>query len=679
MSSSQRLVVELSTYFLQAAVAAGGRLVAHREFAPDDAAGLASFIAENATGLPLDMALIAPASSLAELLPADAPASQRTVNALLARTANIGGSDALLAACDVVEGRIPMTDVASAWLVTAITADDAHAASRQLNALGLAPATWAPALPSELGAVVELIRDTPGASRVVVWEPGESSARLWTISPAGIESVREAPAGFTQIFETVQTELGLKFRAAATKLFFNASYDFGEAADRIAARLGTLLRDALGETPPALHVLGLPSGQAWLPKAIAKSLGTTAWSPSQSTAYARYGVAVDLLSPRVVGLLQAAAAGWVGGQWLPAWITPATVLAATANATPAPVPAPAPAPTPPAAPAVVPAAPKPASKIVPPAPKPAPKPAPAPAAPPAKTPAPVRPSPAPAPAAPAPAAQPKTPFPLVPVLVGLVALVVVVGTIVFIRRPASKPAPTSAPVAASAAKPAPAATSAAAAKPTGANPAALEAEVKRDPLGFKNDRYQFSVSSKGVLTDFLAAGRPKPWIRNLGFMRLYGVSTLPDGGRAVRRAGDMSSPDYRAKVNKRVRDGVVVFDVDVSHPKFAFTQTFVCLPGSLKVEVRFKPTALTDNQGPLDAIYGVHFETADFHSATSKPLMEPGSLTYGTKRGPLVLRHGEFKGPGPQPVVGDPALASFVLAMAGQPSEQVLNYEITLP
>jgi hypothetical protein len=59
--------------------------------------------------------------------------------------------------------------------------------------------------------------------------------------------------------------------------------------------------------------------------------------------------------------------------------------------------------------------------------------------------------------------------------------------------------------------------------------------------------------------------------------------------------------------------------------------------------------------------------------------MEPGSLTYGTKRGPLVLRHGEFKGPGPQPVVGDPALASFVLAMAGQPSEQVLNYEITLP
>ena len=646
MSSSQRLLVELSTYFLQAAVAAGDRLVVHCEFAPDDATGLASFIAEHAAGLPLDVALIAPASGFAELLSTEETASLGTAAALLERASAVGGAEALVAACDVVEGRIPMTDIASGWLLTGMTADAANAAGQRLAELGLTPATLAPALPAELGAVVELVRNTPGDARVVVWEPGESSARLWIVSSAGIESVREAPAGFNQIFEAVQAGLGLKFRAAATKLFFNDHYEFGEAADKIAARLAAILREALGETPAALHVIGLPSGQAWLVEAMASSLASTVWTPAESTAYARYGVSADLLSPRVVGLLQAAAAGSVGSQWLPAWLTADTVMPTASDASPAPAhepeltPAPviaAEAPTPVQAPA---------------------KPAPVQAKPVIVTPA---------------AAPARKKFPVVPVLAGVAVVGLLAGTTAFFLKSDTSPAPKIP------SKPEAALTSVSVKAPV-VNPAALEAEVKRDPLGFKNTRYQFTVSNKGVLTNFIAAGRPNPWLNNLGFVRLYGVSTLPDGRRSVRRAGDMASADYQARITKRVRDGVVVFQVDVSHPKYAFTQTFVCLPDSLKVEVRFKPKALVDGQGPLDAIYSVHLGTSDFTNPTTKPAMPPGELVYGTNRGPLILRYGTaFKGAGPQPVVGDPALASFVLAVAGGATEQVLDYEIILP
>ncbi len=709
MSSSQRLLVELSTYSLQAAVVAGGRLVAHREFAPDDNAGLAAFVTEHAAGLPLDVALLAPASGFAELLNSEETASLNSASAILARASATAGIGTLAAVCDVVEGRIPRIDVASRWLLAGISSETADAASQQLASLGLTPATVAPALPAELGGVVELTRNTPGAPGVAVWEPGDSSGRLWRISSAGVESVKELPVGFRQIFEVVQTELGLKFRAAATKLFFNGDYQFGEAEDKIAVQLAGLLRDALGETPAAFHVIGLPTGQAWLVRALARALGSTAWAPVESTATSRYGVSADLLSPRVVGLLQAAAAGWVRGQWLPAWITPDTAIPAKSEVTPAPAPAPKPSPAPvvvappSAAPAPapvpvpskpVPVAPAPKKPAVP-APPVAPvKPKPAPVKPAAV--APVKPAPVPpvAPVAPTTAAPTTTSagrkFPVVPaVLAGVVVLALLGGGIAFFRKPASKSQPTVSTPAVTpkpAANPTPTVTPKPAATPAPAvvSPpipwAVLEAEVKRDPVSFKNEHYQFKVSNKGVLTDFTVAGRPHPWIRNLGFVRLYGVSTLPDGRKTARRAGDMSSPDYRATVLKRIRDGVVVFDVNVTHSKFTLTQTFVCLPNSLQVEVRFKPTALVDAYGPLDAVYSVHFETADFVSPGSKPQMRPGELIYRTKAGQLVLRYDPaFKGAGPQPVVGDPSLASFMLAVAGGQTEQLLNYEIPLP
>lgn len=669
MSSRPRLIVELSTYFLRAAVAAGERVVAHREFTLDDGAGLASFLADNTAGLPVDLALLAPVSGFAGLAGAEEAATLRTSDALLERAAALGGAGASAAVCDVVNGRIPEAGGGAAWLLAGVPSAAADASARQLAALGLAPAATVPALPAELGAVVELLRAAPEPGRVVVWVPGESAGGLWLVSPEGLRSVRAVAAGYAQIFEAVQAELGLKFRGAAAKLFFNDGYDFGEAADRIGGRLGEVLRGALeGETPAALHVLGLPAGQVWLSRAMANSLGMSEWAPAPATVTGRYGVATELASPRAAGLLQAVAAGRAGGEWLPAWLAPGAVIPAVAVPAPAPIPAPTPAPV---------AEAQPVAAIPPPAPTPAPAKAvvPKPVAVPAVSV--VRPAVAQPAAKPVPAAAPRK-FPVVPVLAGVAVVGLLVGGALFFLKsgtPSPAPSPAAKPLAV------PVATvPAAPAIASSVQLALLESEVKRDPSGFKGDRYQFSVSNKGVLTGFQETGRMTPWIRNLGFMRLYGVTMQPDGRRAVRRAGDMNSPDYRAKVTKRVRDGAVVFDVVVAHPKFTLNQTFVCLPRSLKVEARFKPVSLADQSGPLDAVYGVHLETAEFVSPNAQPLMRTGEVVYATKQGSLILRYDpSFTGAGSQPVVGDPALTSFVLAVAGGTKEQVLNYEIILP
>jgi hypothetical protein len=686
MSTSPRIVVELAPYFVRAAVVVNDRVVSHGEFAADDAAGVAGFVAEQAAGAPVSVALLSPASDIAALVPADEAATLSTADAFLARAA--GGAGAQVAVCDVAKGLAPKGDGAAAVLLAGITADEETEARGRLAALGFAPEVLAPALPSELGAVVRLLGDRPATESVAVWVPGESAGKLWIVTASGIRAVRYVPAGFAQIFEAVQSGLGLKFRAAASKLFLNGQYDFGETAERIGGRLGADLLAALDqETPVALHVVGLNAGQSWLASAVAKSLELPEWTPAASAA--RYGVSAELAPAHVLGLLQAAAAGRVGGEWLPAWLKPGAALPGAAAKVAAPVAA---------APALmrVPRASVPAAAPAPVKPVPVNKPAAvkmvAPVAAPAKavTSKPVAakpvaksaPTPAPAPAA---ASAPSTSkkFPLVPVIAGVVGLVLVGGGVMFFMKPSAKTAKTTAATASvSASKPA--TTASAGSGASDLDPSLqrvlLESELKRDPLSFRNDNYAFTVSSKGVLVDLKASGHASPWIKNLGFMRLYGVSLGADGRRAVRKAGDMGSPEYQARVKKQVRDGAIVFDVDVSHPRFLLTQTYVCLPHSVKVNVRFKPTGLADNSGPLDAVYGVHLGAAEFTSPGANPVTSAGEVVYGTKAGVLSLRYDPaFTGAGAKPVVADPELVSFVLAVNGGTAEQVLSYEIVLP
>ena len=494
----------------------------------------------------------------------------------------------------------------------------------------------------------------------MVWVPGETAGKLWRVTAAGITGVRDVPAGFGQIFDAVQAELGLKFRAAASKLFFNDRYDFGDAAEKIAGRVGGFLKGGFeGETPVALHVTGVPAGQAWFTEALAKSLGLPVWT------------AGDAPVP-------------VAGEWAPAWITAGNAIGAkAAESAPA-----APAPAGPAQAQVV----KPSTKVVglpPPAPARAPvqpvatvttKPAAVPAVKKPVAPQPVKSTPVKEPAKPVPGPARSNPFPWVPVLLGLAVLLLVTGLAVRLMKSKSVPEKVVATAAATAEAPKSVPVAVTAGQAATLPAVLLESELKRDPMGYKGEAYQFTVSKKGVLLNLQAEGRGTPWVRHLGFMRLYGVTTMSDGTRVARRAGDMNSPEYQARVVKRVRDGLMVFDAEVEHPAFLLTQTFVCLPRSVKVEVRFKPKVLKDATGPLDAIYGVHFDTVEFTKPGAAPAVREGEVVYDTKAGPLIVRYDPgFNSAGEKTVVADPALTSFVLATAGATTERTLNYEIVLP
>jgi hypothetical protein len=422
-----RLLVELATHSLQLAlVDAGGRLTGFRKCAVD-AGAVAAVLAELSPGAPVTNvhAQLVPSAGFVLRSSVEEATSMRTAKSLLARAETAAASltpPLSVVAFDSATGKRVDTVGAAPWVLAGVATEQVDAAIAQLTALGLPVSSLRLALPVRIGAVVTALQDMPESTRVLVWQIGETDAQLACISAGGCEAADSTAVGFTQIFEAVQAGLGLKFRAAAAKLFFNNDYDFSETAGPVAERLAALLRPAitaLGCAPTAFYVAGLPAGQSWLAKAVASALDLAPLSPDMAAFCAQRGLtgaAVNAELPSsALGLLFTASGSDDGEQaWQPGWLDAnAPVPAAKAAApAPAPVPAPAAAPAPAPAPKVAPkaAAPAPAPEVKAPVPqKPAPvapkAPAPAPAAA-APAPAPAKPAPAPAPAKPAPAAKP---------------------------------------------------------------------------------------------------------------------------------------------------------------------------------------------------------------------------------------------------------------------------------
>src|SRR5690606_4256940 len=109
------------------------------------------------------------------------------------------------------------------WVLAAVDAGSITAARETLTGLGLAPSDLTIAAPAILGAVATSL--SAGETALVVL-PGEDDAQLAWVGSGGVQSVAAAPVGFADIYEAVQRGLGLKFKAAAGKLFFNETYDF---------------------------------------------------------------------------------------------------------------------------------------------------------------------------------------------------------------------------------------------------------------------------------------------------------------------------------------------------------------------------------------------------------------------------------------------------------------------
>jgi TonB family protein len=355
----------------------------------------------------------------------------------------------------------------SRWFVAGAPKESLSGVRAALGEWKIAPSRLEAATVSLLGVVQAEQQRSKGAP-ALVWEIGESTSDLFVVSARGIEAVKRLPFGLDRLADSVQAELGMKSRGAATRIFFNEFYDFSEVGPKIAARVAGSLQPAIteitgpGGAPGALICTGLASKQNWFGLQLAKALNLSPWGPDLTTWCNSSGVTFvgNTLQPKLsplwfglLGMMSAIPADRADTEaaWHPGWSTDGVEREEkprAAEVVPAPEPAPAPAPV--RAPST-----PPSPKIVPPTPSvfaavPVARPAPAPQ-PPAKTPAPAParvPVIAASPTTPAPKQEKETPVrPAAPAPAPKAALAP--------ARPA--PAPTPAPAARAETAPAPAA------------------------------------------------------------------------------------------------------------------------------------------------------------------------------------------------------------------------------
>jgi hypothetical protein len=610
---------ELAPHALHLVVVSGRKIIAWGAFKPESKAEIAAFVAEH------KLAGLVRASILGDRLymhrsTESETAAVRQPVALQSHILKIAhgftgtpGAEV----CDTVSGLSPDAARVSPWLMTVFDAAAVASLSESLGEIGLAPANVTLAAPAHIGAVIGSLS---GKEMALVVVPGVDEAWLAWVSAEGVQSVASVPIGFTQIFEAVQKGLGLKFRAAAGKLFFNDTYDFSEASTSICAQLGTALRPMIESKPVSfLHIAGLAAGQAWFAQGLASALGISCMKASGTSVSARVGL--DASGTEIpfsaAALLHVAAAGSSSAPWVQPSVDALVAQTQTKQKTAVPF-APSPSPSPvvepekasaaapnkpaaakPAAPAVVikpAAAPKPAPK---PAAKPAPKAISAPVAE-----APVAETPANAPDA---AKGNKTP---VFIAVGvLVAAAVGIG--LYMRSPSTTSNVTPPPVPVQQPTPEPVV---AAPTPTPAPPAppattptpapAVTDLFAADEHKFGNTNYRLEFSEKGFI-QALSTARDDILVESIGGMSLQGSYVGTDGRRKWFNVGGVDDVGYIATVHKAVRDGNTVFDVVVQHPRFSLEQTFVCLPDSIKVVAKFKPINLRDPRGAIAAAHSV--------------------------------------------------------------------------
>lgn len=751
--STPRLLVELAAHSLQLAlVDAGGRLAGFRKCAVN-AEAVAAALAELSPGAPVQHveALLVPNAGFVLRANADEAKSVRTVKNLLARAEAAAVELAAplnVVAFDSGSGRRVETVGAAPWVLAAVSSEAVDTAKAQLAELGLKVSHLNLALPVRIGATVAALQDMPESTRVLVWQVGETDAQLACVSAGGCEAAGTVAAGFTQIYEAVQAGLGLKFRAAASKLFFNDAYDFSETAGPIAERLAALLRPAiasLGCAPTAFYVAGLPAGQAWLANAVTSALELAPLTPDMAAFCAQRG----LTGPAVTADLPASALGLLfsasqrdGGEqaWQPGWLDAnAPIPAAAAPVAPAPKPvaaAPAPAPE-----VKAPVAPKPVVAPKPPAPAPVPvtssgaAAAPAPAAPaPKPAPAPVAATPAPAPIKPIPVAKPVAPAPVAKPAAKPITPAPVIKPAEPVPAAAVAPAPATIPP--TQAEPAPVAEEAPVEEVVYEEPAAapkkkpvalfaaiaavvvlggigaifmgggggeentaasapaesqvdqrlreeemarMMAEEMKTPRSFRNERYSFEVSDRGFLRKLIGVGN-RTIIDEFGWLELQGTFT---GTSKPFYAGTISDNDYVPSINKTVRDGRVVFEINGKHPRFTIETLVTCLPTSVKIETVFKPINMEEARGPISGVYMVKMNRQSL-SLGQRAEIAPGSVSYSTQSGPVTMKFngdawGQAGEAGKQTVAVGSNLVFFYFGSGTDPKHNVLTTELTLP
>jgi hypothetical protein len=384
--------LELTRHTLHVVRLAGNVVEFHRECAIDQKAALEETLTgwhEGHTPVRAT-AVVAPQPTHWHLATKDEAARVRTDSDLRGFAAGLphGLTAPLEIASVLAEDGLPVGPGTGRWLLAVTATSNLDALLAPFAERKIEPGRPENATLACIGAAATALR-LAGTGSVVIWDVGLDSSHLFLVRPKGVEAIASCAAGLDAVFGSVLTTLGLKLRGAAARLFFNETYDFTEAAPKIAASIVPALKAAVANLPAssgpvALACVGLTGKQSWFVKEVAQSLGFTVWAPDASKVSAPLQLSPALVtdsanSPALLGLLHlAGASARKSDAWRALWMRPGDKP--LAPAAPAFVPAIAPEPQP---------APKPeAPKQEAPKPAPAPTPAPAPAKPEAQKPAP---------------------------------------------------------------------------------------------------------------------------------------------------------------------------------------------------------------------------------------------------------------------------------------------------
>ncbi|HSI08960.1 MAG TPA: hypothetical protein VK985_10275 [Rariglobus sp.] len=687
MATASVAFAELTAHTLSLAVLSGRKVTALRSFSLDAKADIAAFVAEHQIS-GVTRASVLGAQNFFHPSSEEETASVRQPAALLAHIAKLPHGfvgTPFSVVVDAGTGVLPAPTTPSPWIATVVEASEIEDAKAKLAELGLAPAAVTLAAPAQFGVIAASL--SPGETALVLL-PGENDAHIAWVGTDGTQALAVVPAGYAQMFEAVQTGLGLKFKTAAGKLFYNENYDFSEAAPKVAAALAPAIQAFLTDAPAThLHIAGLISSQTWLVNNLAVSLKLTPWAPAGAAlaSHLTLDAGSVAITSSTAGVLPLASAGANDTAWVQSSLD--TQAAKVKPAAPAPAAKPAVvAPVKPAqaaAPVAKPAAPALAAK---PAPKPAPaviesvkaqpasKPAPKPAAsqPPAAAPV--------AKASPSPAAKSKTG----PIIIGTTVVVVaaVVGLAAFFKRPNSRTPAAQQPEAAAPAVTATKPVATAAPTPPAAPAVTSVDKFASDQRKFGNDRYRFEVADKGFI-QALSTTSDEVLVESAAGISLQGSYVGTDGRRKWFNVGGVDDAGYVATVRKSVQAGVTVFDVKVTHPRFELTQTFSCLPRSIKVAAKFNPINLRDPRGVIAAVHSVRLSPVALNpTQRMKPAAD--NFSYAMKAGTLGVTFDSTYWvrdgiDGRQTVIAGENGVAFHFTDSTEPTRNLLNYEISLP
>ena len=347
--NEKQYYVELTRHSLHAVRATGPAIEFCRECPLDQKPAVEELLSSWSNGSPVRaIVAVAPQPSHWHLSAGNEASRHRSDAALRAFAANLPHNlegPLELLSCHAEDGS-PVTPVGNArWLLNLAPSSSLEAAALVARERQIEPTRLESATLSRLAAATTAIRHA-GSSPVVLWHLGAEHSQLFLVTTRGVEAVAPCATGLDALFTIVQGVLGLKLRGAAARLFFNDTYDFTDAAPRIAAQLAPSLKTALSTFPAAVAsaaftCTSFTGKQAWFSAEIARAVGLASWTPdlARIVSHLQLRLPPDTsITPELLGVLHLASSHARNlTEWHPTWSKPGLAPASsTASSTPAP-------------------------------------------------------------------------------------------------------------------------------------------------------------------------------------------------------------------------------------------------------------------------------------------------------------------------------------------------------